>query len=312
MSSSPWSELDWIASLVRAFAWLCLFLALAAARSGFEGWLIARFQRRHSGGIELPRLSLAKLRDLSSAQVAVRTLAVCSALLAGGAIPLLPQVQVPRGQISFHLYGDAGPALLYALALGWLGTSLLALSQGRQPGRAERWGSCGSLLLNALPTLLVACIAIMTSSALSAQQEGSLRLDTLIDLQGAWAGWRWLGFLQPLALLLWLACAIPLRPDAQVRTTLSWQLSTLSQALLASALFLGGWQGPFVERFAWLGLLYTALKTGFVTFIWVWMWASLPRPNLWIRARATWQVRVPLAVLNLVITALIVPLIRAT
>jgi NADH:ubiquinone oxidoreductase subunit H len=317
----------WIAPLPRIAVWLCLYLILAAGRFQLERWLIARFQRRGRGtrgqifpAIDLLHEELCGLvwpagRRLPSGPALLRAGAVLAALLSGAAIPLAPEIQIGHWKVSPHLLGNAQAALLYVLASEWIGTGLLTLAgrgSVRQPARTG-WRAGGLLLLDALPVALITLSLVVTSGALDVRREGSLRLTRLVALQGEglargidWSNVRWWAAFQPFVMPLWLACTMPFRPGFGTRMTFAWQAQALNRALLTSALFLGGWQGPFVEQCAWLGLPYTAIKAGIVTSVWVWACASLPLSDLVVRMRVVWRVFVPVAALNLLLTSVIV------
>jgi NADH:ubiquinone oxidoreductase subunit H len=51
--------------------------------------------------------------------------------------------------------------------------------------------------------------------------------------------------------------------------------------------------------------VYTATKVGIIVFVWTWMRAALAHPSWNAQARMAWQILTPLAVLNLIVTALI-------
>jgi NADH-quinone oxidoreductase subunit H len=72
---------------------------------------------------------------------------------------------------------------------------------------------------------------------------------------------------------------------------------------LATVCFLGGWNGPFhipFVPFAWF-----AIKVYFFMFLYYWVRASLPRYRYDHLMGLGWKVLIPLALLNIVITALI-------
>ncbi|MBU9723402.1 MULTISPECIES: NADH-quinone oxidoreductase subunit NuoH [Bacillaceae] len=70
---------------------------------------------------------------------------------------------------------------------------------------------------------------------------------------------------------------------------------------LATTLFLGGWLGP-----AFLpGILWFLLKMCFFMFFWFWLRATLPRARVDHLMGFGWKVLIPLALLNIVITAII-------
>jgi len=71
-------------------------------------------------------------------------------------------------------------------------------------------------------------------------------------------------------------------------------------AALTTVLFLGGWNGPFEDQLGWL---WTFLKTMAVAFVVIWVRVAYPRLREDQLQRFAWQVLVPLALLQLAITA---------
>jgi NADH-quinone oxidoreductase subunit H len=69
----------------------------------------------------------------------------------------------------------------------------------------------------------------------------------------------------------------------------------------AATLFLGGWQGPILPPAFWL-----LLKTGAIIFVAMWLRWTLPRLRVDQMMGFAWKVLIPAALLNLVITALLV------
>lgn len=69
---------------------------------------------------------------------------------------------------------------------------------------------------------------------------------------------------------------------------------------LATTLFLGGWLGPVLPGFVWF-----FLKMCIFMFIWFWLRATMPRVRVDQLMAFGWKVLIPLALLNIVITAVI-------
>src|SRR5829696_5600829 len=76
-------------------------------------------------------------------------------------------------------------------------------------------------------------------------------------------------------------------------------------SLFASTLFLGGTSGPGSEAYWGLGLLWLLLKTVVFLFFYVWLRTTLPRFRFDQLMGIAWKVLLPLALLNIVITALV-------
>ena len=76
-------------------------------------------------------------------------------------------------------------------------------------------------------------------------------------------------------------------------------------SLFASTLFLGGVDGPGAERFWGLGLLWLFLKTVLFLFFFIWLRGTLPRFRFDQLMGVAWKVLLPLALLNILVTAFI-------
>jgi NADH-quinone oxidoreductase subunit H len=72
---------------------------------------------------------------------------------------------------------------------------------------------------------------------------------------------------------------------------------------VATALFLGGWQGPGPE---WLGPLWVLVKMLAIVFLFIWVRATLPRLRYDQLMSLGWKVLLPLATLNVLVTAILV------
>jgi NADH-quinone oxidoreductase subunit H len=69
---------------------------------------------------------------------------------------------------------------------------------------------------------------------------------------------------------------------------------------LTAVLFLGGWHGPWEDQLGWV---WTLVKTFAVAFVVIWLRVAYPRLREDQLQRLAWQGLVPLALLQLVITA---------
>jgi len=298
-SASP--HWPWIVAQV--VVWALLFLAMAVARQLLEAWLLSRFQRR-----DAERITASMLWGTWFARPSVaHFISLLAGLLAGAAIPLLPQFQIQGWSVSLSPLSSLSVGVLYVLAMDWCSIGLLAgATPGYPPQRnAVNRNAISAQLLAALPVVLIVLSLVVTTGMLQPWHAGTLNLSTISGLQGSWAGMRWLAILQPLACVLWMVCAAPRAPDPSLRATLAWQIHALNRVLLTTALLAGGWEGPLVGRFPALGLLYTAAKGALITFVWVWVSASRPLTGMASGSLSTWRLCTSLAGLNLLITALL-------
>jgi NADH-quinone oxidoreductase subunit H len=68
---------------------------------------------------------------------------------------------------------------------------------------------------------------------------------------------------------------------------------------LITTIFLAGWRGPVLPEWLWF-----ILKVIIVWFVMVWLWATLPRVRIDQMMALAWKFLLPLAIINLVVTAI--------
>ena len=155
----------------------------------------------------------------------------------------------------------------------------------------------------------------------------SLSLSDIVNGQsGVWFGFvpRWLVFLQPLGFFIYMTAGIAETnrapfdfPEAEQELVAGYhtEYSSMSFAMfflaeyinmvtvsaVATDLFLGGWHGPFLPES--LGWVWFLAKVGALLFFYVWMRWTLPRYRYDQLMRFGWKVLLPLAVVNLLVTA---------
>lgn len=77
----------------------------------------------------------------------------------------------------------------------------------------------------------------------------------------------------------------------------------IAVAAIGASLFLGGYWGPWVDQVPLLGPLYLFLKVVAILFLMIWMRATLPRLRYDRLMSFGWKVMLPLALVNVVLTA---------
>ncbi|MDQ2715952.1 MAG: NADH-quinone oxidoreductase subunit NuoH [Chloroflexota bacterium] len=85
-------------------------------------------------------------------------------------------------------------------------------------------------------------------------------------------------------------------------------INMITASAVASTLFFGGWSFFGLERIPGVSILIFLVKVAFFLFIFIWLRATLPRIRYDRLMRLGWQLLLPLAVLNVVITATVVAL----
>jgi NADH-quinone oxidoreductase subunit H len=86
-------------------------------------------------------------------------------------------------------------------------------------------------------------------------------------------------------------------------------IKMIAVSAIASTLFLGGFRGFFVDTIPWLGPIYLLLKIIILLFAMIWIRATLPRIRYDKLMAFGWKIMLPLALLNVFITALVVVLV---
>ncbi len=87
-------------------------------------------------------------------------------------------------------------------------------------------------------------------------------------------------------------------------------INMITVSAVASTVFLGGWSffGLGLENIPGLSIIIFLIKVAFFLFLFIWLRATLPRIRYDRLMRLGWQLLLPLAVLNVIITATIVAL----
>jgi NADH-quinone oxidoreductase subunit H len=80
-------------------------------------------------------------------------------------------------------------------------------------------------------------------------------------------------------------------------------INLVTLSALAVTLFLGAWEGPFLD--SW-GPIWFLLKLGALLFFFMWMRATLPRLRYDQLMKFGWKVLLPVATVNAVVTAILV------
>ncbi|MBV8281180.1 MAG: NADH-quinone oxidoreductase subunit NuoH [Candidatus Eremiobacteraeota bacterium] len=85
-------------------------------------------------------------------------------------------------------------------------------------------------------------------------------------------------------------------------------INMITVSAIGTLLFLGGGDGPFVAQIPWLTIVWFLAKVGLLLFIFIWLRATLPRLRYDRLMAFDWKVLLPIAALNLLVTAAIVAL----
>jgi NADH-quinone oxidoreductase subunit H len=86
-------------------------------------------------------------------------------------------------------------------------------------------------------------------------------------------------------------------------------IKMIAVCMIGATLFLGGYLGPGVDRFPWLGPIYLLIKVVALLFVFIWVRATTPRIRYDRLMAFGWKVLFPLALLNAMVTAVVLVLV---
>ena len=82
-------------------------------------------------------------------------------------------------------------------------------------------------------------------------------------------------------------------------------LNMITVSCIATLLFLGGWNAPFGLTFV-PGIVWFVIRVALFLFVYIWLRATLPRFRYDRLMAFGWKVLLPVATLNLMVTAALV------
>ena len=216
------------------------------------------------------------------------------------------------------LIGDVNIGLLWILAISSLAVYGIVLG-GWASG--NRYSLLGALRSAAQMVSYETSLGLALSGAL--MWAGTLSMVGIVHAQ---MNQVWFIAAQPLGFLLYLIAGVaevnraPFDlPEAEQELTagylteysgLRWSLYQMAEYInmitvsaVVSTVFLGGWSFFGLERIPLLSIVFFLIKVAFFLFLFIWLRATLPRIRYDRLMRLGWQTLLPLAVLNVVITA---------
>lgn len=220
---------------------------------------------------------------------------------------------------------DLNIGVLYVIALSSMGTVGIFMAGWGSNNKFALIGgmrAVAQILSYEVPQVLaIVAVVLMT---------GSLSLVKIVEAQSGWAGFRWFLFaipVGPIAFIIYMISAI-----AEVNRTpfdlpegeseivaghhteysgMKWGLFYMAEYLnlfivcaIATTLFLGGWQGPILPPWVWF-----FVKTMALILAAMWVRGTFPRLRMDQLMKFAWQVLVPVALVNIILTSLALPLI---
>ncbi len=251
-----------------------------------------------------------------------------AALVAAAVIPFGGTVEIFGRQVNLFV-ADLNVGALFILAVGSAGVYGIILGAYAS---ANRYSLLGGLRAAAqvISYELILGFSLVGIFILT----GSLSLrDIMVEQQrtlsiGPLDVSNWFILSQPLAFVLFLIAAVAETnrapfdlPEAETELVAGFHteysgfrfslyflgeyINMIVVSLFASTLFLGGTDGPGAETYWGLGLLWLFAKTVLFLFFYIWLRATLPRFRFDQLMGIAWKVLLPLALLNIIVTAFI-------
>jgi NADH-quinone oxidoreductase subunit H len=237
------------------------------------------------------------------------------------------------GKVIFLQIADVNVGILYILALTSLGVYGITLSGWSSNSKYPLFGglrSCAQMISYEISMGLSVVGVILVT--------GSLSLQEIVLHQ---YGWMWNIVLQPIGFITFLVAAFAETnrapfdlPEAEPElvggyhteySSMKFALFFLAEyanmivsSTVITTLYLGGWQFPYLQTFglsplltSLLQVLVFFLKAAFCVFFFIWARWSVPRFRYDQLMNLGWKVMLPLALANLVVTAIVITILKA-
>ncbi len=244
-------------------------------------------------------------------------LTVIPAFLLGAVVPWGGEVPFFGGTARLYL-ADINVATLYVMAVGSLAVYGIVLAGWSSNNKYSLLGGLRSAA-QMISYELAMGLALVGPILIA----GSMSLVKIVEAQKS----VWFIVYQPLAFIVFLMAAFaevnrpPFDlPEAEQELTggyhteysgmrfalffMAEYIKVVVMSAIIAALFLGGYYGPGVETYPWLGPVYMFLKILVMVFFAIWTRATLPRFRYDRLMAFGWKVLFPLALLNVFLTAI--------
>lgn len=243
-------------------------------------------------------------------------IAVIPALIIAAVVPWGPPVVIGGRTIALSV-ADINTGVLYLLTVTSISVYGITLAGWSSNNKYSMLGG-----LRSTAQMISYELALGLSMLGPVLLSGSLSLTTIVNDQQH----LWYGVMQPLAAIIYAIAAVaevnrpPFdMPEAEQELTggylteyssmkfamfyMAEYIKTIAVSMIGASLFLGGFWGPGVSTYPWLGPIYLFIKAAILLFGFVWIRATLPRIRYDRLMQFGWKVLFPLGILNTLVTA---------
>jgi NADH-quinone oxidoreductase subunit H len=254
--------------------------------------------------------------------IAAPVITVIPALIVTAVIPWGEEVNLFGRTVALHL-ADVNIGVLYIMAVTSISVYGITLAGWSSNNKYATLGG-----LRSTAQMISYELALGFAMIAPVMLAGSLRV---MDIGQGQRAVPYI-LLQPLAFLIYFASSLaevnraPFdMPEAEQELTAGYHteysgmkfalffmaeyIKMIGIAMIGATLFLGGYLGPLVDVFPWLGPIYLFIKVALWLFVMIWVRATLPRIRYDRLMKFGWKVLFPLALLNVLVTAAVVILV---
>ncbi len=308
--------------LLTGFAYLTFYERKALARiqvrigpnrAGPSGWL-----QPMADGLKLIfKEELLPAESYKLVFILAPMITVIPALVILAVVPWGPAVSILGHQVPMQI-SDINVGVLYIMAIASISVYGIVLAGWSSNNKYAMLGGMRSSA-QMISYELALGLAFVGPILLA----GSLSLNDIVDKQRQIG---WFIIYQPLAaVIFWIASLAEVNrapfdmPEAEQELTAGYHteysgmkfalffmaeyIKMIAVSTIAATLFFGGYRGPWIDTYPWLGPIYLFIKVFILLFGMIWVRATLPRIRYDRLMAFGWKILLPAALFNVIITA---------
>ena len=325
--------------LIKGFVWAMILLGGFAYLTLYErkvlAWMQSRIGPNRAGpwGILQPIADAVKLifkEELTPANadklifLLAPVITVVPAVVITAVVPFGPSFDIFGYHVDLYI-ADINIGVLYIMSVASIAVYGIVLAGWSSNNKYAMLGG-----LRSTAQMISYEIALGLSFVSAVILAGSMNMLEIVNVQGGY--WfhfipKWFVVLQPVGTAIFLIATLaevnraPFdMPEAEQELTAGYhtEYSGMKFALLFMAeytkmiaisaigatVFFGGYNGPFIDRFPWLGPIYVFVKIIILLFGMIWVRATFPRIRYDRLMAFGWKVLLPLSLALIFITAM--------